>query len=329
MIAPRRTLATTLLAISVLFLRGVERAPAQSNHQLTEADIDRWMTELSNWGRWGKDDQMGTVNLITAAKRKQAVTLVREGFPVSLAHNTDSVSPDNPSPFRHTMLATGATMKGQFVTDEYCVAYHGLAHTHMDSLCHMSYKGKLFNGYSVQTVTDEGASKLPITVFKSGIMSRGILMDIPKLKGVPYLEAATPIYPEDLDAWEKKAGVRVGSGDIVLIRTGRWALREKTGGKSGSAGLHASCMKWMKSRDVAMVGSDAASDVSPSGVPGVVQPVHQLLLVAMGTPILDNCDLEALSAAAAQRNRWEFLLTAAPLAVTGGTGSPWNPIATF
>ncbi len=157
-------------------------------------------------------------------------------------------------------------------------------------------------------------------------------MDIPRLKGVPYLEPDALIYPEDLDAWEKQAGVRVSSGDVVFIRTGRWARRAAKGPwdvAAHSAGLHASCARWLKLRDIAMLGSDAASDAMPSGVEGVLQPIHQLMLVAMGTPIFDNCDLEAVSAAAAQRRRWEFLLTAAPIPVVNGTGSPLNPLATF
>lgn len=308
-------------------------APPSSERNLTKADIDRWMTELSNWNRWGKDDQIGTVNLITPAKRKQAAGLVREGVSISLARETETVAaPDNTSPFVHKMLWTGKTTPGQFSLDEYTVAYHGYGHTHMDALCHMFYHGKMYNGYSQLTVTDNGAERDAITNFKNGIMSRGILMDIPVLKGVPYLEPSVAIYPEDLEAWEKKAGVKVGSGDIVFIRTGRWARRAAKGpwdASAHSAGLYASCAKWLKQRDVAMVGSDAASDVMPSLVPGVDQPIHQLFLIAMGTPIFDNCDLEAISKAAAQRNRWEFMLTASPIPVTGGTGSPLNPIATF
>src|SRR5207248_2101916 len=147
----------------------------------------------------------------------------------------------------------------------------------------------------------------------NGIVTRGILMDIPRLKGVRYLEPGTPIYPEDLEAWEKRAGVKVGSGDVIFIRTGRWARRAEKGPwdiSKNSAGLYASCMKWLKARDVAMLGSDAASDVMPSRVEGVEQPIHQLMLIALGTPIFDNCDLEALSEATNQRRRWEFLLTA-------------------
>ena len=157
-------------------------------------------------------------------------------------------------------------------------------------------------------------------------------MDIPRLKGVKYLELSTPVYPSDLEAWEKQAGIKVGPGDIVFIRTGRWARRAEKGPWNtdrASAGLHVSCARWFKQRDIAMLGSDVHAELMPSPVAGVPYPVHQLLLVAMGVPMFDNCDLEALGEAAAKRKRWEFLLTAAPLAVPLGTGSPLNPIATF
>jgi kynurenine formamidase len=292
------------------------------------------MTELSNWGRWGKGDQAGTVNLITPEKRKAAAQLVREGFSVSLARDADQVkSADNSEPWGHVMTATGAKPgDGQFSGDTYSVSYHGYGHTHMDALCHMFYEGKMYNGFSQMEVTYKGANKLAVTNFKSGIFTRGILIDIPRLKSVPYLEPDVAIYPEDLDAWERSAGVRVGSGDVVFLRTGRWARRAARGpwdAGANSAGFYASCARWLHQRDVAMIGSDAASDVMPSRIAGVAQPIHQLMLVALGTPIFDNCDLEALAEAAAQRHRWEFLLTAAPIAMPGGTGSPLNPIATF
>ena len=308
--------------------------PLFAQEKADKATIDRWMKELSNWGRWGKDDQLGAVNLITAAKRKQAAASVREGVSVSLSRDTEKEkAEDNPRPFTQEMNNTGTNPAGgQFSVDTYSVLYHGYAHTHMDSLCHMFYEGKMYNGFSQEEVGAEGAKKLAINAFKNGILSRGVLLDIPALKGVPYLEPGAPIYPEDLDAWEKKAGLKVTAGDIVFVRTGRWARRAALGPWNvglRSAGLHASCAPWLRKRDVAMVGSDAGSDVMPSRVEGVRQPIHQLLLVAMGTPIFDNCDLEAISDASAARKRWTFMLSAAPISVKGGTGSPLNPIATF
>lgn len=311
----------------------VFHAPAAAQAKLTKADIDRWRTQLSNWGRWGKDDQLGALNLITPAKRKAAAALVTEGVAISLARDTNGmVEADNPDPFEHKMTATGADASGQWGVDTLSVLFHGYQHTHMDSLCHIFYQGKMYNGFSQQEVTSKGAQKLAITNLKQGIFTRGVLLDMAALKGVPYLDGAVAIYPADLDAWEKKAGIKVGPGDAVFINTGRWARRAAKGpwdAEQGTAGLHASCAKWLKDRDVAILGSDAASDVLPSGIEGVSHPVHLLTLNAMGVHIFDNCDLGPLAAATAQRKRWTFLLTAAPLPITGGTGSPLNPIATF
>ena len=168
---------------------------------LTKADLDKWMTQVSNAGRWGKDDQMGTVNLITAAKRKKAAALVREGVAISLAHDVImEKTPDNGSPFIHTMNATGEKPDAFTTTDTYTTNYHGFSMTHMDALCHMFYDGHMYNDFPQTLVTSEGAAKLDITAFKNGIFTRGVLMDIPRLKNVPYLEPGDAIYPEDLDA---------------------------------------------------------------------------------------------------------------------------------
>lgn len=291
------------------------------------------MESLSNWGRWGVEDQLGTINLITPETRLEAAKLVTEGISVSLARDVEKQEAvDNPRPFRHTMLNVGQNNPGQFVSDDFQVSYHGYAHTHMDSLCHMAFEGKMYNGFPQAEVVTEGAPRLAVLNYKEGIFARAVLMDIPRLKGVDWLEPGTPIYPADLDAWEKEANVQVRSGDIVLIRTGRWARRDQEGPwdvSKSSAGLHASCAKWLKGRDAMILGSDAASDVAPSLVDGVNQPIHQLVIIAMGMPIFDNLDLEAVAEEAARQSRWEFLVTAAPIAVGGGTGSPFNPIATF
>ena len=334
---PRRKIivSLTLPAALIAFLACNSGGDAVARETVTKATVDGWMTELSNWGRWGEDDELGALNLITPEKRVQAAALVKQGVSVSLARNAETEkAADNPDPFVFEMTATGvdATPEFPFAVDRYSVLYHGYAHTHMDAIGHMFYKGKMFNGHSKNEITEQGSKRYSIHSMKHGVFTRGVLMDIPRLKGVPYLEPGTAIYPEDLDAWEKKAGFKVSSGDVVFIRTGRWKLRDEKGAWSPSekaAGLFASCAKWLKERDVAMLGSDAASEVAPSGVDGVPQPIHQLVLIAMGMPIFDNCDLEALGEEAAKQNRWEFLITAAPIPVVGGTGSPLNPLATF
>jgi kynurenine formamidase len=333
----RRTTALIIVVFCTALCSGVRLfAQAAQNQPATQADFEHLMKDLSNWGRWGKDDQMGAVNLITPAKRKQAVALVKEGFSISMAHDAlTTPAPDNSQPIIRGAVKASNAMPGDVssVVDTFFISYHGLAHTHMDSLCHFFYKGQMYNGYSRDEFTAEhGAAKNGILNFKNGIITRGILMDIPRLKGVEYLEPGTRIYPEDLDAWEKKAHLKVGPGDVVLIRTGRWARRDAKGpwpSSEGLAGLYMTCAKWLHSRDVSILGSDAAQDVMPSGVAGISQPIHELVLVAMGMPIFDNCDLEQVSKEAAKRNRWEFLITASPAAVPNATGSVLNPIATF
>jgi len=327
---PERILPAMTRPLFLLLAIGVAAAPAQappSRAPRNADEFDQLFHQVSNWGRWGKDDQLGSVNLITPSKRRAALALAKSGESVSLAHNPiTEKAEDNNNPFEHTMLR-GNNM------DRYAVSYHGYAHSHIDALCHILYKDQTYNGYARAEVnTDTGCTKLGIQNLKNGVITRGVLIDIPRLRGVDYLEPGTPIYVEDLEAWEKKAGITIGSGDALLLRTGRWARREKLGpwnvGQS-AAGLHASVAPWIRARGVALVGSDAAEDVTPSLVQGVTLPVHTLFITAMGINLLDNQDLEALGAAAARLNRWEFMLTVAPVPVTGGTGFPLNAIATF
>src|ERR1041385_2037533 len=238
---------------------------AQSSHHATKADFDRWMKDLSNWGRWGKDDQRGTVNLITAAKVKQAASLVKQGITVSLEHPLlTEAAADNTNPLTHTMTATGENpVFGAYAMDSYSIAFHGYGHTHMDALGHAFQDGKMYNGYPQSSVTKNGAMKNDITVYQNGIVTRGILVDIPRLKGIPYMEPGAPVYAEDIEAWEKKAGVKIGSGDAVFVRTGRWARRAAKGPWNAGeilAGLHVSVVPWLKPRAVAILGGDGASD---------------------------------------------------------------------
>ena len=305
---------------------------AQVSRTVTAEQVETWMTELSNWGRWGDDDQLGAVNLITQEKRRAALALATEGISVSLSHNyiTERAA-DATSPIGYEML--GPDRPGPFRSDRYTFAYHGYAHSHLDSLCHMMHNGRMYNGFVRDDhVTAAGCARLAIINYKQGIVSRGVLMDIARLKGVDYLEPGAPIYVEDLEAWEREAGIRVEPGDILFVRNGRWARRAAMGAwalNEQSAGLHASVAPWLHEREVAMMGADGTSDVLPSQVDGVTQPIHQLAIVAMGIPLFDNLDLEAVAEEAARQNRWEFLLVAAPLAMDGGTGSPLNPLAIF
>jgi kynurenine formamidase len=301
--------------------------PSAARFPKNADEFDQMFNQVKNWGRWGKDDQLGAANLITETKTKQALALAKNGFAISLAHNPlTEAAPDNGSPFEHTM-------NRGFSTDTYKVSYHGYAHSHIDALCHILYKDQTYNGYARAEVnTEKGCTKLGVQNLKNGIVTRGVLLDIARLKGLPYLEPGTPVFQEDLEAWEKKAGIKVSPGDAIFLRTGRWARREKLGPWNvgqNEAGYHASVAPWLKARGVSFLGSDDAQDVTPSLVQGINLPVHTLAITALGVDIMDNMDLEAVAETAARLNRWEFLLTVAPVPVTGGTGFPVNPLAIF
>ena len=334
-----KTVTATLIGVIVgaVVTTAIVRSQGAPSHEVTQAVFDGWKSELSNWGRWGKEDQKGTLNLVTPAKRKQAAALVREGVAISLARDADTEKAvDNANPYEQVMNSVGAAAS----SDRLAVSFHGYAHTHLDALGHHFLNGKLYNGFPAsEFVTMQGgAQRGSIINVKNGIFTRGILMDIPRLKGVPYLEPGTPIYVEDLEAWEKQAGIKVSSGDAVFIRTGRWERRAKLGpwnvGQQ-SAGLDASVLPWLKRRDIALLGSESALSVTP--IPASSQitnpddylPVHNFVLVALGMNLIDDCDLGPLAEAAAARKRWEFLITAAPLPIVRGTGSPINPTALF
>jgi kynurenine formamidase len=192
----------------------------------------------------------------------------------------------------------------------------------------------VYNGYPVEEVeSPTGCTKMGIEHMKNGLVTRGVLIDMPRLKGLPYLEPGTPVYPEDIEAWEKRAKVKLTVGDAIFLRTGRWVRREKVGPwpmmDVGEPGYHASVVPWLKQRDIAFIGADTSNDVLPSLVDGVRLPFHVATIVALGAYVFDGLDLEGVAETAAKLNRWEFMLTGAPLAVTGGTGGPVNLIAIF
>ena len=328
----RRFLVTKILRLLACALIPIGFVSAQPAEPVTRAEFDGWMQEISNWGRWGEEDELGTLNLITAEKRIAAAALVRDGTSVSLslfANKEQSML--NANPFEHALAVS--TFGGHEVAgDSYAVQYHGFAHSHMDGLPHFAHKGQMYNGFSVDELQAQGSNRLGIHNAHEGVFSRGILVDMPWLRGVDYLEPGTAITAEDLEAWEARTGITVSSGDVLLIRTGRWERVRQLGEWAfvgNAAGSHASVAKWLKERDVAVLGSDGVSDVMPSGVEGLVNPLHELVLVGLGMPLLDNLDLDALAAAAIEKNRWEFLFVGSPLRVEGGTGSPMNPLALF
>ena len=297
---------------------------------MAPGDVLALHSTLSNWGRWGDDDQLGALNLITPEVTAAAAATVRAGRTVSCARALATRGAvDNPNPVAHHMIGTATEGGG---ADYIALAPHGFATSHIDALCHIFHEEKIFNGYPVETVTAHGATRLGIHHLQAGIVTRGVLLDIPALREVDALEPGEPIFPEDLEAAEARAGLRVRAGDALLVRTGRWRWRAAHGAWDAAtlaAGLDASCLAWLRDRDVATLGSDGVSDVLPSRVEGVVMPIHTVVIVAMGVHLMDNLDLDALADACAEERRWEFLLTVAPLVIRRGTASPVNPIAVF
>jgi kynurenine formamidase len=212
------------------------------------------------------------------------------------------------------------------------MAFHGMASSHLDALCHVMVDGQMYNGFAAEEVKSTGARRGSVMAAKDGIVSRGVLLDIPRLVGSPWLELGTAITPEQLEAAEQSQGVEVGEGDILLISTGRDARRAELGVwnpiEEGMAGLHPECVPWLHERGIAMLGCDGISDPLPIlGIENWVMPIHQCTLVAMGVHLLDNLCLGGLAGACTELSQWDFQLSVAPLRIEGGTGSPCNPIA--
>jgi kynurenine formamidase len=303
---------------------------AEPRDPLPGAEVLDFHRTLSNWGRWGPEDELGTLNLVTPEVTAAAAATVRAGRTVSCARPLDTqAAPDNPRPATHVMLGTHAEGMG---SDSVAVAPHGFATTHIDALCHVFYEGELYNGFGSATVTSDGAAHLGIHHLRSGIVTRGVLLDVAAERGLDALEPGEPVYPEDLDAAESSADLHVRAGDALLVRTGRWRWRDDHGPWDAArllAGLHASCLPWLRERDVAVLGGDGVSDVLPSLVEGVPLPVHSVGIVAMGLHLIDNVNLEPLAVACAREGRFEFLFVVAPLVVERGTASPVNPLAVF
>ncbi|MFZ0658528.1 MAG: cyclase family protein, partial [Candidatus Binataceae bacterium] len=231
----------------------------------TPAEVIAMFETFSNWSRWGKDDERGALNFITDAKRAGAAQLVKSGQAVSLALPLATIpAADNPTPVTHLMVQAGLDsheMPLPYAGDYFAIAPHGMANTHIDALCHVFWQKKMYNGFSAGEVGSHGAKKCAITVAREGIISRGVLLDIPKIKKIDWMEPGDRIFPEDLDAAEKEHRVRVEEGDVLLIRTGRSARRKAKGGwdpnRVGLPGLDATCLEWLHSRKIAVLGSDS------------------------------------------------------------------------
>jgi kynurenine formamidase len=313
------------------------------SHIPTENDVLKMLDTLSNWGRWGPDDQLGTLNFITPATRRRAAALVREGVSVSCSRpiSTDITADTSFQPLRF-MVDSGEgrdtdsperRRERRGAAEFIGMVFHGYTITHVDTPAHYFWNGRIYNGRSCNLITArEGAQVEAVDLLRDGVIGRGVLLDIAALEG-RWLEAGEGVMPEDLEAAERAQGVRVEAGDILLVRTGYYGRRRAEGarnpGRDGSPALHVASLPWLRERSVAMLGTDTHNDVSPLPYPNLGNALHVVALVAMGLWLIDNGNLEELAQACARYQRWEFMLTVAPLVLERVTGSPVNPVAMF
>ncbi|HEV8673837.1 MAG TPA: cyclase family protein, partial [Methylomirabilota bacterium] len=303
-----------------------------------------YLKTLSNWGRWGTEDELGTLNLITPAKRLAAARLVQDGIPVTCARPiVTDITADTTFQVMRFMVDSGEGRDtasperllqrrgaGEFIG----MVFHGYTVTHVDTPAHFFWEGQIYNGRSCNLVTArEGATVESVELLHDGVVSRGVLLDVARARGVPWLERGEGVRPEDLEAAERAGSVQVEPGDVLLVRTGHYARRLAEGPanptQAGSPGPHPALLPWLRARGVAMWGSDTHNDVTPTPYPAMGHPFHIGALVGLGLWLIDNMNLEDAARACAERNRWEFLLTIAPLRLRNVTGSPVNPIALF
>lgn len=290
----------------------------------TQAEVEGYFTKFNNWGRWGAEDQMGTLNLITPAKRQAALGLARRGRLVSLARD---ITPN--ANLDYQMLFPETRDRSDVGMDYFGLIFHGTAFTHMDALCHISYDGKLYNGRTFEpSLSNAGAAWCPIDPWFDGLTTRGVLLDVGAGRPAGYVTTGQPATPEDLDAAAARGNVRVEPGDVVVIRSGR-AVYEQAQPYSGGPrpGLHIACLEWLRQHDVAAIAWDM-HDERPTGYEGFQFGVH-LAIPLLGLCLIDNTYPERLVTACAEEGRHDFLFTATPLRLVGGTGCPVNPVAIF
>lgn len=300
----------------------------------TSEEFRGYRERFSNWGRWGDDDQLGTLNLVTPEVRAAAAATVKDGHSVTLSYPlATEPGPENAEPVQHEMR----------LDDDHCsdfigIAYHGRANTHLDALCHVYTRaqGQLYNGYeSSEHITPEGATTLSVDHWRGGIVTRGVLYDIPRLRGVEHVPADEPVHGWELADAAAAEGVQPRPGDAVVIRSGAGPFKASHPNfpegydDPTRPGVHASCIEFLHANDAALLVWDLMDAPMLNDDGSVLQPspMHRLTIPYLGLPLVDNAQLEDIAEACARAGRWEFMLVVAPLVVTRGTGSPVNPIA--
>ncbi|MEV2217069.1 cyclase family protein [Streptomyces sp. NPDC050997] len=293
---------------------------------------------VNNWGRWGADDEIGTLNLITDEVVRQAATEVRTGrrVPLALPLRQDGVQtgliPGRVNPL-HAMVQINQEIfgPGTVACSDDAVTMGLQAATHWDALTHVSHSGRLYNGRPAGTITPHGGAEFSGIDKARHIVSRGVLLDVARAHGKDRLDGSYAVTPEDLDAAEELAGTRVRAGDIVLVRTGQvqvYLAGDREGYGYPSPGLSIRTPEWFHARDVAAVANDTLTfEVFPPEIEDLWLPVHALDLVEMGMLQGQNWNLEKLSTACGQESRYAFLLSAMPEPFVGATGTPVAPVA--
>ncbi|KPI18385.1 cyclase family protein [Actinobacteria bacterium OK074] len=301
---------------------------------LTRAEFDALFDAVRAWGHWPPEQAgRGAWNRVTPEHVRRASEHVRSGTTVPMALPWNTVAgPDNGKPALHYMSDLGdvEAPEPSCHKDFIAVDYHGKGVSHLDALSHIAYRGQLYDGHTAREVVDAGGARFGAVAALGPLVTKGVLIDMPAVLGTAWLEPGEAVHAEDILAAEKTLGVSIDDGDAVLLRSGHFRRRAELGAwnpDSASAGLHVDAMPLLARRGISLLGADGDSDVRPSPVEGLHSPVHALALTAMGVPLLDNLDLEAISRACAETGRYEFLLVVTPLNIPGGTGSPVNPVA--
>ncbi|MFI5980614.1 cyclase family protein [Streptomyces sp. NPDC051555] len=300
--------------------------------RVSRQEFDALFAAVRTWGRWAPADR-GAWNRVTPDHVRRAAALVRDGTTVPLGRPWNTrPGPDNTKPALHYMSDLGDVEPPEPAThkDFLAVDYHGKAVTHLDALSHIAYRGLLYGGHPAQDVISSGGARFGSVAALGPLVTRGVLLDLPAVIGAAWLEPGHAVRARDVIAAERALGVAIDDGCAVLLRSGRFRRRRELGPWDvdvASAGFHVDAMPLLAERAVSLLGADGDSDVRPSPVEGLHSPVHALAVAAMGVPLLDNLDLEALSAACAEAGRYEFMIVVTPLDIPGGTGSPVNPVA--
>lgn len=310
---------------------------------ISVTEFEQIFESVKNWGRWGPDDELGTLNHVTPEKIRAAAALVRSGRRVSMAIPINRhVGPDNPQPASlfvvqgHDVPIDGS--KVRFGLDWLGMAAHGDCHTHVDALCHISYDGLTYNGRPASEVLlSNGATCQDLAAYHQGVVGRGVMVDVPRLREVPWLEPGEAVRSAEIERCLESQAVEIGEGDFLVLRTGHHRRRVELGAwdngpppaGEGKAGLHVDVIPWMHERRIAAFLPDGDGETVPSVVAGITYPIHPLQVVSMGMLVSDSLQFEELASVCEQEGRFEFMVVGLPLRLPGATGCPWNPIAIF